>query len=121
MKRDMELARKILFELETCESAWGPNGDFSIEGYSDQEVAYHVKMLYQAGLIEAQDASSMGADGFYWMPGSLTWQGHEFIEASRDDTRWNATKKKVQDAGGGIIFSVLKDALIEGAKSAIGL
>lgn len=121
MKRDMELARKILFELEACESAWGPGNDLSINGYSDQEVAYHIKMLYQAGLIEAQDVSCIGPDGFCWMPGSLTWQGHEFIEASRDDTRWNAAKKKVQDAGGGIIFSVLKDALIEGVKSTIGL
>lgn len=121
MKRDMELARKILFALEECESAWGPGGDLHIDGYSDQDVAYHVKMLSQAGLIEARDVSCLGPDGFCWMPGSLTWQGHEFLEASRDDTRWNVTKKKVQDAGGGIVFSVLKDALIEAAKSALGL
>ena len=121
MKRDMELARAILFELEKCESAWGPPNDFSIEGYSDQEVAYHVKMLHQAGLIEAEDSSSMGPDGFCWSPGSLTWQGHEFLEASRDETRWSSTKKKVQEAGGGIIFSVLKDALVEGVKGTLGL
>ena len=35
MKRDMELARKILFELEACESAWGLNDDLYIEGYPD--------------------------------------------------------------------------------------
>lgn len=121
MKRDMELVRKILFALEECESAWGPEEEFQVEGHSDEEVSYHVNLLYQAGLIEAQDVSSLGPDGYCWLPRSLTWQGHEFLEASRDETRWKNTKKKVLDAGGGMIFSVLKDALVEGAKAAIGI
>lgn len=121
MKRNMDLARKILFALENCESAWGPVEEFEIEGHSDEEVSYHVKLLWQAGLVEAEDVSCLGPGGFSWCPQTLTWQGHEFLEASRDETRWKDAKKKVCDAGGGLIFSVLKDALVEGAKGAIGL
>ncbi len=59
MKRDMDLAREILFEVEKCEDPWGPN-EIQIEGYADQLVSYHIKLLYQAGLVEAQDVSSTG-------------------------------------------------------------
>ena len=93
MKRDMDIARNILFAIADCNDPWGPR-ELHIEGSSDQEVSYHIKLLYQAGLIEAEDASSMGPDGFSWHAGSLTWDGHEFIEAARDDNRWNRTKKK---------------------------
>ena len=121
MKRDMELARKILFALEACDNAWGPCDDMEIAGYSQQEVAYHVKLLCQADLIEAEDVSSMGPEGFSWIPSGLTWEGHEFLEAARDDTRWNKTMKTVQEKAGGLIFDVLKETLVAGVKGAVGL
>ena len=117
MKRDMDIARQVLFEIEKCDDPWGPNRDLVIEGYSKQNISYHVKLLCQAGLIEAQDASSMGSGGFCWFAGSLTWEGHEFLEAARDDTRWNKTKKFVTEKAGGLGFEVLKFALTQGIKS----
>lgn len=119
MKRDMDLARKILLAIEQYKDPWGPQESLKIEGYSDQDVSYHIKLLAQAGLIEAQDVSSMGPDGFCWFPGSLTWEGHEFIEAARDESRWDKTKKVVAEKGGGLVFEILKEALIQGFKSAI--
>lgn len=115
MKRDMDLARKILFEVEKCENPWGPN-EVEVEGYTHQVVSYHIKLLYQAGLIEAQDASTMGPNGFSWFAGSLTWEGHEFIEAARDENRWTKTKRFVFEKGGGLAFEAIKFALIEGIK-----
>jgi DNA-binding transcriptional ArsR family regulator len=88
MKRDMDLARKILFAVEACNDPLGPQSELKIEGYSDQMISYHVKVLAEAGLLEAEDVSEMGSDGFRWWAESLTWQGHEFLEAARDDTRW---------------------------------
>ncbi len=117
MKRDMDLARKILFAVEACDDPWGPNVDLKIEGYSDQAVSCHVKILAEAGLIEADDVSEMGPDGFKWWAKFLTWQGHEFLEAARDDIRWNKTKKLVSEKAGGLMFEVLKFALTQGVKS----
>ena len=56
MKRDMDLARQILLKIEEYPD---PTGwvDIIIEGYSDQEISYHIKLLYQAKLIEAYDGS----------------------------------------------------------------
>ena len=44
-------------------------------------------LLDEAGLIEAIDLSSR--NGPAWLPQRLTWAGHEFIEASRDESRWH--------------------------------
>jgi len=117
MKRNMDLARMILFEIEKCEEPWGPHQELKIESFSSQEISYHIKLLYQAGLIEAEDASTMGPNGFCWFAGSLTWEGHEFLEAARDDNRWNKTKKLFTDKGSGLVFEALKFVLIQGLKN----
>jgi hypothetical protein len=118
MKRDMDLVRKILFAIEAHPKPrdWVP---IELQNASEKEISYHIKLLGQAGLIEVEDVSTMGKDGFEWKAKSLTWEGHEFLEAARDDNRWNKTKKIVAEKGGGLIFEVLKQALIQGAKSAI--
>jgi hypothetical protein len=118
MKRDMDLGRKILFAIEECQDPWGPR-DFEIEGYSNQEISYHIKMLCQAGLIEAEDCSSMGPDGYSWDAGPLTWEGHEFLEAARDNNRWEATKKIIREKGGGLVFETLKATLIQAFQTSV--
>ena len=96
MKRDMELIRKILVAVEDHPE---PDGSVPLrfDGYSDQEVSYHVKLLSDQGLIEATDCRSL--QDFSLKARSLTWGGHDFVEAIRDDTRWNKVKKWVLDAG----------------------
>jgi hypothetical protein len=113
MKRDMDLARQILFEIEGL-----PHGDDvifqpEIEGHSSDEVSYHMMLLVQAGYIEGEEAP----DG--WHARSLTWQGHEFLDAARDETRWNKAKKIVMEKGGAITFEMLKHLLLELMKNAV--
>lgn len=112
MKRDMDLARKILFAIEESEGECGPD-DITIEGYSDQIVYYHIKILAEAGLIEAEDISKMGEDGFRWWAKSLTWQGHEFLEAARDNSRWEKAKKLASEKTGSLMFEAIKFALTQ--------
>lgn len=50
MKRDMDLARKILLEIEKQYVSTAIY-DLDIEGYDVATVAYHCKILYEAGLI----------------------------------------------------------------------
>jgi hypothetical protein len=55
---------------------------------------------------------------------SVTWAGHEFLEASRDEGLW-LKAKKAAGAGGGMVLDVLKSVLIglatEAAKKSAGL
>jgi hypothetical protein len=73
-------------------------------------------LLQQAGLLEAQDLSSR--DGMHFAPKWLTWQGHEFLEAARDDSRWKKALELLRAKGGGLVFDVLKAVLVDGVKRA---
>src|SRR5690554_220411 len=110
MKRDLDLIKTILLEVENSPSPteWV---EFDYSGRSEEEVSYHIKLLSQAGLIEADDIGSLGQ--FLWKAKSLTWQGHEFLDAARNDTVWNKVKSTVTKQGGSVPFSVLADLLKE--------
>ena len=36
--------------------------------------------------------------------GRLTWQGHEFLDAARNEDRWNQAKKTISEKGGSLTF-----------------
>lgn len=48
----------------------------------------------------------------------LTWLGHEFLDAARDDGRWEKAKSAISKVGGWS-FEVVKHILVELAKDAI--
>jgi DNA-binding transcriptional ArsR family regulator len=118
MKRDMELVRQVLLQTEKSVSVRGEI-DLNIEGYSPEEIYYHVKILSDAGLLEANDLTTY--DGFEWRPKNLTWKGHEFLDAARNETVWKKTTEIVKDKGGSIPFEVLKDLLIKGVATVFGV
>lgn len=116
MKRDMDLARNILLKLEEYSE---PNGsaEIKIENYTNEEVSYHIRLLFQAGLIEADNVTDTG--GFEWKAKSITWKGHEFLEAARNNSRWDNAKKYILEKGGGLTFDILKTVLVESIKSSL--
>lgn len=116
MKRDMELIRKILLKME---EAPDPNEipTLTLEGYSEGQIHFHLKLLSEAGLIHAIDASSK--DGIQFMPLSLTWEGYEFLEAVRDDGRWQKVKDTIITKGGAMVFDVVKAVAVDAIKKAV--
>jgi len=73
--------------------------------------------LADAKLVDAKEFPS--SEGVAHLPRGLAWQGHEFLEASRDDKRWKSAKDTVMSKTGGIAFDLVKEVLIEGAKRAL--
>ena len=60
MKRDLDLVRSILLQIEAAEPGQFVNG-FDCEGKSDAEVLEHVKLLVEAGYLEGNvPGDSMG-------------------------------------------------------------
>ena len=88
--------------------------EFSVPGLPDEQLQYHLQLLYEAGLIHGLDASSL--DGPAFLPTRLTWHGHEFLEASRDDGMWEKAKTLALKKVGGLSLHVLVFALKEWAK-----
>ena len=105
--RDMELVRKILFELEEK----SPFIDFScdeIEGYDLVTVVYHLEIMEDAGLVKFVKLhfDEGGAEA------RLTWEGHEFLEAVRDDKRWEKVKAEMSK-GGGFVYEIAKSIAVD--------
>lgn len=116
MKRDKTLVREILIELE--KRTFGQEySKLVIEGHNSEEIMYHVKLLYKANLIHTMDMS--GSNDMNFLPGSLTWDGHEYLELARNETRWNKAKDIMKNQVGGFVFDILKQLLIVLANEAI--
>ena len=108
MKRDMDLARQILLALE-AQSVEALGDPIEIEGHDDAEVSYHIKLLDDAGLLVGRDDGS--AETFCWSAKALTWEGHEFLDAARQDTRWDRAKQFVREKGGALTLGALAEVL----------
>jgi hypothetical protein len=114
MRRDVDLVRTILQQVEEHGRGRG-SLSLTVPGHTDEEVSYHVKLLHEAGLLQAMDASTM--HGLDWMPKCLTWEGHEFLDAVRNDTVWNKVKTTVVEKGGGFTLEVLKQLAVQYLKN----
>jgi DNA-binding transcriptional ArsR family regulator len=82
MKRDMELVRRLLIYIEERANQREPI-QVELEGIDDDVVQYHLELLTEADIISTIDASSY--DGKHFFVKRLTWYGHEFLDAARDD------------------------------------
>ena len=120
MKRDMELIKKILLRLE--ESPKGLETDLSNDGYTSEQITYHSYLLIQGGLAEGER--------FYTHDGSphpkailsnLTWQGHEFVDAARNDSIWKKAMERVKERSDAIPIGVLTMLLTSLLKAQLGL
>jgi hypothetical protein len=109
MKRDMELVRLILQEVENA-STFDEFIDIKLDGYTEEEVNYHVILLDEAGLIVTYDDSTLAA--VHLIPQRLTWQGHEFFEATKNKNAWNKTKDLMTKSGG-FVFEVAKAVMLQ--------
>lgn len=115
MKRNMDLIRNLLLKLEEMPYEYG-GVDINIEGSTDNEITYHVLLLHEAGLIDAIDVSRGSI--IQYKPRRLTWEGHEFLEAVRDDARWRKVKNAMKKIGG-FVYAIAKPMAIEFMKGQI--
>ncbi len=114
MRRDMDLVRKILIHLVDHEGK-----ECRIDGVDDQTVVRHMGLMIQAGLLDGDhyqsgDEHSVAING-------ITWAGHDFLDASRNETVWQKAKTKLAEVGGQTSFAVLVSVLTDISKTALGL
>jgi hypothetical protein len=112
MKRDMDLIRKILLAIEAHPNPCSWDVPLDFPDYSEKEICYHVNLLKEAGLIVADIKVALSGD-IYCKANSLTWDGHEFLEAARDDSRWEKVKSLVWEKTRSLPFEVLKAGLVK--------
>jgi Hypothetical protein (DUF2513) len=92
-----------------------------IEGYAADQISYHAFLLMEAGLVAGADVTTTGSSGPAARIIRLTWSGHEFADAARDEPRWQSAMGVVKEKCGSITMDVLKDLFLTLMRSAIGL
>jgi hypothetical protein len=103
MKRDMDLIRELMLKLESLPMEYGDNVHiapgspvFEVDGYSFDQMAYHLDLIVQAGFIER--SRSIPAIGI--MFSGLSWSGHDFLDSVRSPAVWDKAKQTASAAGG---------------------
>lgn len=91
MKRDMDLIRRIMLRIE--EKADLRHETIIIEGEHEERVGHHIDMLYQSGFIDGIRSQPLSSPFGIVMVKDLSWDGHEFIAAIRNDTVFGRLKE----------------------------
>ncbi len=113
MKREPDLIRQILLQIEQHPGLTGPV-KLDLADYTPDQISYHVMLLDEAGLIEASNDTNFG--GIEWSPDRLTWHGHEFLDAARNDQSWGQVKQALGKTGG-FVVAVAEQLLLELVKA----
>jgi len=105
MKRDWDIIRDILLKLEAKDEVVTLN-DFSEE--KAREYSYHVELLIEAKLLRGEMDSAIGLNISDFSIESLTWEGHDFLDAIKSDTVWVKIKSVLAKQGLGMTFEIVK-------------
>lgn len=107
MKRDMDLVREILLKIEE-EHMYTTITNLKIDGYDMVTVAYHCKIMYEAGLISNYGSSPGNNTIYMFQVGGLTWEGNDYLDKIRDNSIWKKTKDTIASKGLPLIFDTIK-------------
>jgi hypothetical protein len=111
MKRDLDLARQLLLDVESRGADCSVS---ALRGEPDRDaqerIRYHLRLLIDAGLLKEVDRTSAGIPCV-----RLTHQGHELLELSRGESRWNEAKWICQERLDGLSLTVIRDVLLRWA------
>ncbi|MGH7498119.1 MAG: DUF2513 domain-containing protein [Gemmatimonadales bacterium] len=121
MKRDMDLVRKILLHVEASGEEDLQNRMLELEGYSQPLIARHVEIMDEAGLVDAHVLRADGVPAYAACVFRLKWEGHDFLEATRNETIWAKTKQFVVEKGGGASIEIIKRIALKVAVDHFGL
>ncbi|MBX3371653.1 MAG: DUF2513 domain-containing protein [Nitrospira sp.] len=103
MKRDWDLVRKILLQLEEQDCLASDD----VQGHDTRVVSYHIGLLNEAGLIKAGPTPRRTGSEQVWSASSLTWSGHEFLDQIRADSMWGQIKRTAREKGLDLSFDVV--------------
>lgn len=123
MKRDLDLVRAILIAVEDHEEQ---RGIFlsKLESQLDWEqsgIVYHVEIMEEAGLLLAKINKDEAGQTVLVYVQRLTWKGHEFLDAARNQDVWEKLKEATASKSLSLAAEVLQDLLTKYAFQKLGL
>lgn len=108
LRRDMDLLRQLLLDIEEKADGLDSEIDMQISGVESQVVAEHLRLLMEARLIDGVIVPDGSEDFDHVEPTRLTWAGHDFLDNIRDPEIWKYAKAGAV-AARGLTFELLGD------------
>ena len=132
MKIDLDYLKQLLDTFENSEKAFTNIIEFKKNGmdYNSEEFIFHLYLLWDNKLISTEfpedsnfGLSRLGNGEPSWTVKNLrlTYDGHQFIEALRNEDIWNKLNKDFKKSGMSTIVDVSKTLLGEYLKQKLGL
>ena len=124
MQRDMDLIRDILIYLEALPVP--PSSTYTIPladmaqaiHHEDlRKIGHHVEMLIDSGLLVVVGRGISGHSELLFH--RISWAGHDFIDAVRNDVIWAKSKQAAAHAGGwtfDLLFDIARAILRQDIK-----
>jgi len=106
MKRDMDVVRRILLHVEEAREPIQ-----SIPDCTPEVFVYNAALLIEAGFLEGKIIGGPKGTPFAAVILRMTWQGHEFLDAARNETVWEIAKEKMLKPGMSWTFELLREVL----------
>jgi hypothetical protein len=119
MQRDMDLIREILLKLEAHPHGFAPA--LEIDGYTDEQIGFHVSIMGQARLLDVHEVTTHGAGSPRAIPSAMRWEAYEFLAAIKDESTWKKSKATLMSKTGTLGFELLKAVLTAEIRRQLGL
>jgi hypothetical protein len=118
VKREPDLIRDVLLQVE----ASGHEGvqKFVSHEFDGPTIAYHVRLLHDAGYIAGVIKPHFAGNIVCHISG-MSWEGHDLLDAIKNDTVWAKTKATIKEKGGGATIEVIKAVAMNYAKAHFGI
>ena len=112
----MDLIRQILINAEARNFENGEPHELFQASTPDE--AYQIALMKDNGLVEGDITTTnlIPSEATIYR---LTWAGHDFLDAARDNTIWKIAKEKVLKPGASWTFSILTEWLKQEAHNKI--
>lgn len=107
MKRDWNVIREVLIEVEALSKAAGEDRYYEAVIHGDEPAKSEMALLlWEAGFINGMNASS--ADGDAVIATGLSWDGHDLLVTIRSSDLWERIKQTAKAKGLELTFDTVK-------------
>ena len=108
MQRNMDLIRLVVLNAE-CGQPYP-----EIVGFTPQAIKYHQMLAIEAGLLNGTHGKYL--ENATEIPSfvniqDVTWEGHNFIDAIREDSNWNKIKNYLVEQGKQVTIETINAAV----------
>jgi Hypothetical protein (DUF2513) len=106
MKRDWDVIRTVLMEIEALDGDARADFSYSMDNDSSNIKEEHAFLLWKSGFIDADEINTASDQSIY--SPRLTWSGHDLLNTLRSTPVWERVKKNAKEKGLELTFDTVK-------------